>query len=285
MKKILVTGANGQLGNECRTLAESIANAEFVFTDVAELSITDSSAVEEIFSKNNFDYCINAAAYTAVDLAETETALAQLINATAVGYLAEACRKSNCKFIHISTDYVFDGTNEIGYDVDDATSPINVYGATKLEGEKLALSLNPETIVIRTSWVYSFHGKNFVKTMMKLMQERESLNVVADQIGKPTYAADLAAAIFQIIFSENEFVPGMYHFANQGVISWYDFAVAIKEIGGYNCNVNPIASSEYPVPAKRPNYSILNTNKIEHTFNIQIPYWKDSLQKCMDLLR
>jgi dTDP-4-dehydrorhamnose reductase len=285
MKKILVTGANGQLGNECRILAESIANAEFVFTDVAELSITDSSAVEEIFSKNQFDDCINAAAYTAVDLAESETEIAELINATAVGYLAEACRKSNCKFIHISTDYVFDGTNEKGYDVDDSTSPINVYGATKLEGEKLALSLNPETIVIRTSWVYSYHGKNFVKTMMKLMQERESLNVVADQIGKPTYAADLAAAIFQIIFSEIDFVPGMYHFANQGVISWYDFAVAIKEIGGYNCNVNPIASSEYPVPAKRPNYSILNTNKIEHTFNIQIPYWKDSLQKCMDLLR
>jgi len=285
MKKILVTGANGQLGNECRTLAESIANAEFVFTDVAELSITDSNAVEEIFSKNKFDYCINAAAYTAVDLAETETALAQLINATAVGYLADACHKNNCRLIHISTDYVFDGTNEIGYDVDDATSPINVYGATKLEGEKLALSLNPETIVIRTSWVYSYHGKNFVKTMMKLMQERESLNVVADQIGKPTYAADLASAIFQIIFSEKEFVSGMFHFANQGVISWYDFAVAIKEIGGYNCNVNPIASSEYPVPAKRPNYSILNTNKIEHTFNIEIPYWKDSLQKCMELLR
>lgn len=285
MKKILVTGANGQLGNECRTLAESITNAEFVFTDVAELSITDSNAVEEIFSKNKFDYCINAAAYTAVDLAETETEIAQLINATAVGYLADACKKCNCKLIHISTDYVFDGTNEIGYDVDDETSPINVYGATKLEGEKLALSLNPETIVIRTSWVYSFHGKNFVKTMMKLMQERESLNVVSDQIGKPTYAADLASAIFQIIFSAKDFVPGMYHFANQGVISWYDFATAIKEIGGYNCKVNPIASSEYPVPAKRPNYSILNTNKIEHTFNIEIPYWKDSLQKCMELLR
>ena len=232
-----------------------------------------------------FDYCINAAAYTAVDLAETETELAQLINATAVGYLADACRKNNCRLIHVSTDYVFDGTNEIGYDVDDATSPINVYGATKLEGEKLALSLNTETIVIRTSWVYSFHGKNFVKTMMKLMQERESLNVVADQIGKPTYAADLAAAIFQIIFSDKEFIAGMYHFANQGVISWYDFAVAIKEIGGYNCTINPIVSSEYPTPAKRPSYSILNTNKIEHTFNIQIPYWKDSLQKCMELLR
>ena len=285
MKKILVTGANGQLGNECRTLAESITNAEFVFTDVAELSITDSKSVEEIFSKNKFDYCINAAAYTAVDLAETETELAQLINATAVGYLADACRKNNCRLIHVSTDYVFDGTNEIGYDVDDATSPINVYGATKLEGEKLALLLNTETIVIRTSWVYSFHGKNFVKTMMKLMQERESLNVVADQIGKPTYAADLAAAIFQIIFSDEEFIAGMYHFANQGVISWYDFAVAIKEIGGYNCTINPIVSSEYPTPAKRPSYSILNTNKIEHTFNIQIPYWKDSLQKCMELLR
>ncbi len=285
MKKILVTGANGQLGNECRNLAESITNAEFIFTDVAELSITDSKAVAEMFSKNKFDYCVNAAAYTAVDLAETETELAQLINATAVGYLADACHKNNCRLIHISTDYVFDGTNKIGYDVDDATSPINVYGATKLDGEKLALLLNPETIVIRTSWVYSFHGKNFVKTMMKLMQERESLNVVSDQIGKPTSAADLASAIFEIIFSAKEFFPGMYHFANQGVISWYDFALAIKEIGGYNCTINPIASNEYPVPAKRPNYSILNTNKIEHTFNIQIPYWKDSLQKCIELLR
>ncbi len=285
MKKILVTGANGQLGNECRILAEAIADAEFVFTDVAELSITDSKAVEEIFSKNKFDYCINAAAYTAVDLAETEPELAQLINATAVGYLAEACQKHHCKLIHISTDYVFDGQNENGYHVEDATGPMNVYGQTKLEGEQLALSINSETIVIRTSWVYSYYGKNFVKTMMKLMQERETLNVVSDQIGKPTYAADLAAAIFQIIFSESAFVPGMYHYANQGVISWYEFAQAIKEIGGYACAVHPIPSSAYPVPAKRPHYSILHTDKIEHTFNIVIPHWKASLQNCMSLFQ
>jgi len=285
MKKILVTGANGQLGNECQILAKQHPDTHFLFTDVDSLSITDKAAIDKLFAEHGFDYCINAAAYTAVDLAETEVDTAQLINATAVGYLAEACHQYNCRLIHISTDYVFDGMKEMGYDVDDATAPINVYGATKLDGEKLALSTHTETIVIRTSWVYSYYGKNFVKTMMKLMQERASINVVADQIGKPTYAADLASAIFQIVFSESAFVPGMFHYANQGVISWYDFAMAIKEIGGYNCEVNPIPSSAYPVPAKRPHYSILNTNKIEHTFNIVIPNWKDSLKNCMSLFQ
>ena len=282
---ILVTGANGQLGNECRTLAAARMDANFIFTDVAELSITDEAAINEMFSKNNFDYCINAAAYTAVDAAENDIEMSRAINATAVGYLAKACNKHNCKLIHVSTDYVFDGENEFGYKEEDKTAPINVYGVTKLEGEKLAFENNAQTIVIRTSWVYSFHGKNFVKTMMRLMQEKEEINVVADQIGKPTYAADLADAIFNIIFSSPTILPGIYNYSNQGVISWFEFATAIKEIGGYACKVNPIPSSAYPVPAKRPHYSILLTDKIETTYNINIPHWKDSLEKCMQLLK
>ena len=283
-KKILVTGANGQLGNECRQLAKQIKNVDFVFTDVEELSITDEVAIEKIFSENSFDYCINAAAYTAVDNAEKDNDTAFAINADAVGYLARACNKYDCKLIHISTDYVFDGEKEIGYLEDDATGPINVYGFSKLSGEQLALQCNAQTVVIRTSWVYSYFGKNFVKTMMKLMQEKPEISVVSDQIGKPTYAADLASAIFNIIFSFDEFIPGMYHYSNKGVISWYDFAMAIKEIGNYSCNVNPIPSSAYPVPAKRPHYSVLITDKIETVYGIEIPHWKVSLKKCMQLL-
>ncbi len=284
-KKILVTGANGQLGNECRKLAEKITDATFVFTDVNELSITDEQAIENIFSKNNFDYCINAAAYTAVDAAEKDDATALAINATAVGCLAAACKKHHCRLIHISTDYVFDGENANGYNEEDQTGPINVYGKTKLEGEKLAMELDAKSIVIRTSWVYSYYGKNFVKTMMKLMQERPEISIVDDQIGKPTYAADLAAAIFKIIFDYETPQPGMYHFANEGVISWFDFANAINEIGGYHCKLHPIPSSAYPVPAKRPHYSILNTSKIKDTFSVNIPQWKYSLQQCMSLLK
>ena len=284
IKNILVTGANGQLGNECKVLALQHDDVRFVFTDVEELSITDEAAIDKIFSENNFDYCINAAAYTAVDNAEKDESLSRAINATAVGYLAMACSKYNCRLIHVSTDYVFDGENSVGYDEDDATAPINVYGATKLEGEILAIESDSKTIVIRTSWVYSYYGKNFVKTMMKLMQDREEISVVNDQIGKPTYAADLAAAIFKIIFENENPQSGRYHFSNEGIISWYDFAIAIKEIGGYTCKVNPIPSSAYPVPAKRPHFSILNTTKIKNTFSVQIPDWRDSLQKCMMLL-
>ena len=283
--QILVTGANGQLGNECKELAATLPNAKFVFTDVEELSITDASAIETIFANNHFDFCINAAAYTAVDQAENDQEKAMLINAVAVGYLAAACKKYHCRFIHVSTDYVFDGENESGYNEDDATGPINIYGLTKLEGEKAALQNDATSVVIRTSWVYSYFGKNFVKTMMKLMQDRPEINVVADQIGKPTYAADLAAAIFSIIEKSDAVPGGMYHFSNQGVISWHEFAQAIQQIGGYNCVVNPIPSSAYPVPAKRPHYSILNTHKIETIVGITPPFWKDSLEKCMQMLQ
>lgn len=284
IKRILVTGANGQLGNECRQLAKKINDVDFVFTDVEELSITDELAIEKIFSNHQFDYCINAAAYTAVDNAEKDIDTANAINATAVGYLAKACSKYDCRLIHVSTDYVFDGEKEDGYFEDDSTGPINIYGSSKLSGEQFALEYNAQSLVIRTSWVYSYFGKNFVKTMMKLMQERAEISVVSDQIGKPTYAADLASAIFKIIFSSEEFIPGIYHYSNKGVISWYDFAVAIKEIGNYSCNVNPIPSSAYPVPAKRPHYSILITDKIESVYGVEIPYWKESLKKCMQLL-
>lgn len=286
IKNILVTGANGQLGNECRVLANARPEIHFVFVDREDFSISDKSAVDALFTKHSFDACINCAAYTAVDLAEKEKEAAYQTNAEAVGYLAEACKKNNALFIHISTDYVFDGSNANGYDVDDATGPLNVYGESKLAGEIIALEKNPESIVIRTAWVYSSFGNNFVKTMMRLMKERESIGVVDDQIGSPTYAADLAEAIFTIISSEKKIPGGVYHYTNEGVISWHEFALAINEIGGYTfCKVNPIPSSAYPVPAKRPSYSILKKDKIKSVLGITIPHWKDSLIKCMHLLQ
>ncbi len=286
IKNILVTGAHGQLGNECRVLANTYPDFHFVFVDREDFSISDKSAVDELFSKHQFDACINCAAYTAVDLAEKEKDAAYQTNAEAVGYLAEACKQHNALFIHISTDYVFDGSNANGYDVDDATGPLNVYGESKLAGELLALEKNSESIVIRTAWVYSSFGNNFVKTMMRLMKERESIGVVDDQIGSPTYAADLSAAIFAIISSEKKIPGGIYHYTNEGVISWYEFALAINEIGGYTtCKVNPIPSSAYPVPARRPQFSILKKDKIKSVLGITIPQWKESLVKCMDLLQ
>jgi dTDP-4-dehydrorhamnose reductase len=283
--QILVTGANGQLGNECRVLSVHHPEADFVFTDMEQLSIADEKAVQQFFSSFHFDYCINAAAYTAVDQAESDESTARLVNATAVGFLAKACAEKGCRLIHVSTDYVFDGTKATGNQPEDPTGPINVYGKTKLEGEQLALELAPESIIIRTSWVYSFFGKNFVKTMMRLMQEKEEINVVADQTGRPTYAADLATFIFDIIFNDDKTPAGIYHFANQGSITWYEFAVAIQEICGFGCRVNPIPSTAYPVPATRPRYSILQTDKSEQITGVNIPFWRDSLEHCIHLLR
>lgn len=286
MKKlILITGSNGQLGNECRVLSETYPKYNFLFVSKQDLSIDNITAVEDLFSNNNIDYCINCAAFTAVDLAETEIETAYNINATAVGNLAKCCQKYNARLIHISTDYVFNGEKKIGYLETDTTGPINVYGASKLEGEKIALTENPASIIIRTSWVYSSFGKNFVKTMMRLMQEKTEINVVSDQIGKPTYAHDLAKVIFDIIEKEEKVIPGIYHYANEGIISWYEFAQEIKNIANYSCKINPISSASYIVPAKRPHYSILNTDKIVLNFGIKIPEWKDSLQKCMSLLK
>lgn len=281
---ILVTGANGQVGMECRQLAPAFPQAHFIFTGSAELSITDTDAVEALFSSYSFSYCINAAAYTAVDAAESDEAAAFAVNADAVALLARVCRRHNCRLIHFSTDYVFEGENPDGYAESDATSPINVYGRSKREGEIRALQEQPSTLIIRTSWVYSVYGKNFVKTMLRLMREKPVIRVVQDQIGRPTYAADLAAAVFSIIFHAERFEPGLFHYANRGSVSWHAFALAIRDLAGLTCDVEPIASAEYPVPARRPHYSILRTEKIESTYGLDIPYWSDSLSRCLSSL-
>ena len=284
-KTILVTGANGQLGNEMRVASASYTSYNFLFVTKDDLPIDDMDAVKKYFADHPIDYCVNCAAYTAVDKAETEPEKALLINATAVGNLAAVCKASNALFIHISTDYVFDGTATVPYTEDHPVAPVNTYGATKLKGEELAQQNNPGSIIIRTSWVYSSFGNNFVKTMLRLMKEREQLNVVSDQEGCPTYAADLANAIMQIITSGKAFEhPGIYNYSNTGVINWYQFADSIKELSGSKCVVHPIPSSNYPTPAKRPSYSVMDTAKIQQIFNIVIPFWKDSLQKCLPLI-
>jgi dTDP-4-dehydrorhamnose reductase len=283
IKNILVTGANGQLGSELSVLSASFPQYHFLFTTREELSVADEASVKKYFAENNIDCCINCAAYTAVDNAEKERDAAFAANASAAGYLATACKESNALLIHFSTDYVFAGDSDIRYTEEDATAPLNYYGETKLEGEKAALKNNNATIVIRTSWVYSSFGKNFVKTMIRLMTEKESIGVVNDQIGSPTYAADLAAAVMQIVSGENH-TPGIYHYSNEGIISWHDFALEIKELIGSKCVVNGIPTSAYPTPAKRSAYSAMDTSKIKSTFGITIPFWKDSLKKCVALL-
>ena len=284
-KTILVTGANGQLGSEMQVISTAYPNFTFLFVTKNELSIDDTEAVKIYFNQHKIDFCVNCAAYTAVDKAETEIEKALLINATAVGNLAAICKTHHTQFIHISTDYVFDGTATTPYKEDNAVSPVNSYGATKLKGEELALQNNPSSIIIRTSWVYSSFGNNFVKTMLRLMKDKEQISVVSDQVGCPTYAADLAGAIMKIITTKNPAEQaGIYNYSNAGIINWHQFAMAIKEISGSKCLVNPIPSIQYPTPAKRPAYSVLDTSKIQKNFNILIPEWKDSLQKCLALL-
>ncbi len=282
--KILVTGANGQLGKELKQLSSSFPQFDFQFLSREDLPIHHFELVRNFFNAYHPAYLINCAAYTAVDRAESEKELAFQVNGEAVGVLAAVCKEKNCRFIHISTDYVFDGTATVPYKEDHPVNPQSVYGASKLEGEQQAFRLNPDSIVIRTSWVYSEFGKNFVKTMLKLMQEREELNVVSDQVGSPTYAADLAAAILHII-SSGKWQAGIYNYSNEGVISWYDFAVAIKELSGSNCRVNAIPTSAYPTPAKRPAYSVLDKSKIMATFDLPIPGWKKSLATCLERLK
>lgn len=285
MSTILVTGANGQLGQEMQVIAASYPQYAYLFVTKNELPIDNTDAVKDFFSQHTIDYCVNCAAYTAVDKAESEIDRAYLINATAVGNLAAICKECGTQLIHISTDYVFDGTNTTPIKEDQSTNPIGVYGASKLKGEELALQNNADTIIIRTSWVYSSFGNNFVKTMLRLMNERESLNVVSDQFGCPTYAADLAEAIMKIITSN--FQPSasnIYNYSNAGIINWYQFAEAIKDLSNRSCVVNPISSSQYPTPAKRPAYSVMDTSKIKQTFNIAIPEWKESLKKCLTKL-
>ncbi len=276
IKNILVTGANGQLGMEFRDLHEKFPAFNFLFVDSKELPIDDAQAVRKYFASNNISYCINCAAYTAVDKAEVEKELSMAVNATAVGTLASECSANNSWFIHFSTDYVFNGQADNPYNESAFTDPVNFYGRTKLDGENAAITNNPSSIIIRTSWVYSRHGKNFVKTMLRLFAEKESVSVVADQKGCPTYAADLAAAVMQIIAGGN-LHPGIYHYANQGVISWYELATAIQELTASNCEVRPINTIDYPTAAARPAYSAFDTSKIQEIYKLAIPHWKESL--------
>lgn len=283
---ILVTGANGQLGNELQMLAPDFPGYDFLFVTKEELNIVNASTLEKYFAAHNIDFCINCAAYTAVDKAESEPENAFLINATAVATLATVCDKNNTQLIHISTDYVFDGTANLPYKETDKTNPVSVYGKSKLQGEELAMQNAPSTVIIRTAWLYSSFKANFVKTMLRLMKEKESINVVSDQFGCPTYAADLAVVIMQIIASnQSKANPGIYHYSNAGVTNWYEFAVAIKRLTGCNCIVNPITTAEYPTAAKRPSYSVLDTTKIKETFKLNIPDWEKSLEKCLALLK
>ena len=283
MKKILITGGNGQLGSELRLLSKVYTQFEWVFTDYQELDLTDVEHLAEKITLINPQIIINCAAHTAVDKAESEIELSDVLNHQAVAVMASWSSENTCEFIHISTDYVFDGNSEIALTEEAPTAPINVYGRTKLAGEKACMECHPNAIIIRTSWVYSSFGNNFVKTMSRLMQERDTLNVVNDQIGSPTYAADLAQAILSIINHSN-WQAGIYHFSNEGEISWFEFALAIQEIGGFECKINGIPSSEYPTPAKRPAYSLLDKTKIKTTFGVVVPEYKDSLKACMKLL-
>ena len=283
MKKILVTGATGQLGSELRVLAKNYSKFDWFFADRTQVSLDDLTLLENQLDVVQAAIIINCAAYTAVDKAESEERLANTINHLAVGVLASWSASNNAKLIHVSTDYVFDGTSAAALDESAPTNPINVYGATKLLGEQLCLQHNPNAIIIRTSWVYSSYGNNFVKTMSRLMQERDSLDVVNDQIGSPTYAADLAQAIMTII-THAEWQAGIYNYSNEGKISWYEFALAIQEIGGFDCEVNGIPSSAYPTPASRPAYSLLDKSKIKEVYGGTIANYKESLKNCLALL-
>jgi dTDP-4-dehydrorhamnose reductase len=284
MKKILVTGATGQVGSELKVLAPRYSQLDWVFADRSVLDLSDLKAISQVLDEIQPQIIINCAAYTAVDKAETETELADILNHQAVAVLAQWSHSNGCQLVHISTDYVFDGNSNSALSEEAPTGPINVYGQTKLAGELACLRENPMTIIIRTSWVYSSFGANFVKTMSKLMHERDSLNVVNNQIGSPTYAADLAKAILTIITHPN-WQAGIYHYSNEGEISWYEFALAIKKIGGFQCEITGISSADYPTPARRPKYSLLDKSKITNTFGVIIPDYRESLEKCMKLIR
>lgn len=280
LPKIIVTGSGGQLGYELRQLAKVYKGFQFIFLSKEEAPIEDIHKIRHIILKERPAYLINGAAYTAVDKAEAHIEESNEINGYAVGRIALACKESGAHFIHISTDYVFDGTSGEPLREGDKTGPINQYGRSKLLGEELAFKNNPESIVIRTSWVYSVSGKNFVHTMIRLMNEKKEITVVNDQIGSPTNAEDLAETLMKII-SSGKWVPGIYHYSNEGKISWYEFATAIKEQIHSACIIRPIPSEQFPTPAKRPNFSLLNKQKIQDTYSIQLINWKDSLQRCI----
>lgn len=281
MHNILVTGSNGQLGSEIKVLSVAYTYA-FFFTDRKTLDIKDEKTIKYFIEKNNINTIINCAAYTAVDKAEEDKVTADNINHLAVKYLAQISKEKNIQLIHVSTDYVFNGINHKPYLENDSVCPVSVYGRTKLDGEKAMQVINPKkSIIIRTSWVYSSFGNNFVKTMLRLGKEKDRLSVIFDQVGTPTYARDLAKVILDILPNiKNEDVE-IYNYSNEGVLSWYDFAKEIMRMAKLNCTIDPIETKDYPTPAIRPHYSLLNKSKIKTKYNITIPYWKDSLDDCL----
>ncbi|MFI3304301.1 MAG: dTDP-4-dehydrorhamnose reductase [Rikenellaceae bacterium] len=283
-KTILVTGADGQLGNEMQRVAKG-GDDRYIFTDVAELDITNYDAISKIVVSEKVDVIVNCAAYTNVDKAEEDEAFANLLNNTAAGYLAKAAASVGATLIHISTDYVFDGSAHIPYAEDQPTKPIGVYGVTKLAGERSVAKSGCNYIIIRTSWLYSQWGGNFVKTMQRLTAERDTLSVIFDQVGTPTHAGDLADVIGHIIATDQLSKQGVYHFSNEGVCSWFDFAHAICEKSGNECKISPIHSNEFPAKVTRPHFSVLDKTKIKTTFGIEIPYWTESLDKCINELK
>ncbi len=288
MKSILITGANGQLGSEIRVLSAQLKDFTFFFTDIDNLNITDAAAVDTFFSTHHPAFTVNCAAYTAVDKAEQDREAAFLLNAVSPGILAGACTKYHSRLIHISTDYVFDGTNHKPYREEDETCPLGVYGSTKREGEIRCMDLS-SPVILRTSWLYSSFGSNFVKTILKLGREKDSLNVISDQVGTPTYARDLAEAILGIIHRADTqpeyWSPGIFHFSNQGACTWYDLAMAVCRLSGLHTKVNAIRSEEYPTFAKRPFYSVLDKSKIRSVYNIPLTYWMDSLEICIRVIK
>lgn len=290
MTRILVTGSNGQIGQELQFLASQFPDFHFHFVSRNKLDITDKTLINNLFNLQKIDYCINCAAYTAVDKAESEPELAYHINVRGVKNLAEACKNTGATLIHFSSDYVYHTAQNTPFQEDDPTSPQSVYAKTKLEGEAAAQAVATDVMIIRTSWVYSSFGHNFVKTMLRLGAERPELHVVFDQVGTPTYARDLAKAVLEIIskVAENQvdrsLLRGVYHYSNEGVCSWYDFALAIFEMSNIDCKVQPIESMDYPTPAARPPYSVLNKAKIKSTFDLEIPHWRTSLVHCLEVL-
>ncbi|NDV45767.1 dTDP-4-dehydrorhamnose reductase [Paludibacter sp. 221] len=283
MRNILITGSKGQLGSELQVIAGEYPQFQYFFTDVDELDISDKDDLEKYIANNDIDAVVNCAAYTAVDAAEKDVETCYKVNRDAVRNIGETAAKYKIKVIHVSTDYVFDGTNHIPYTEDMPVSPTSVYGKSKLAGEEALMSACPDSVIIRTSWLYSSYGNNFVKTMMRLGRERDSLNVIFDQIGTPTYAADLAQAIMTVL-TFKDWNPGIFHFSDEGVCSWYDFAKSIHRLAKIECNVNPIETKDYPVATPRPFYSVLNKAKIKSIYQIEIPHWEESLQRCIKLL-
>ena len=287
--RVLITGSNGQLGSEIRELAASYKKLNFVFKDLPELDICNFNLLQSFIIENNINVVINCAAYTTVDKAEEESIIATKVNYEGVLNIANALQTVNGKLIHISTDYVFDGDYFLPYEESDSVSPIGVYGKTKRAGELAVINADIDSIVIRTSWLYSSYGNNFVKTMLRLGNEKENLGVIFDQVGTPTYARDLAKTCLEILCEDSSVNisknGNLYHYSNEGVTSWYDFAISIMELGGVNCKVKPIQTKDYPTLARRPHFSVFNKSKIKTDFKIEIPYWRDSLKDCIEKIK